>query len=298
MGMISAAVVTTCVTPPLVAALTVIARTGDVTRGALALFALALGMGIPLLAIGASAGRLMPKAGAWMVTVKSAFGLMMLAMAVWMLDRLWPGTLTLALWAVLLVLAGVFLGAFAPLATDAPTGRKVGKGLGLVAVLYGAALLIGALAGNEDPLRPLQFTAGPAGEPAARQETHFTPIKTVADLDRELATARAAGRPVMLDFYADWCVSCKEMEKYTFPHPEVRAVLGDTLLLQADVTAVDAADQALMQRFGIVGPPTIVFFGPDGTERTGQRVVGFQKAADFAAHVRAVLGGSTTVAGL
>ena len=161
MGVISAAVVTTCVTPPLVAALTVIAKTGDVARGALALFALGIGMGIPLLAIGASAGRLMPKAGAWMVSVKAAFGLMMLGMAVWMLDRLWPGTLTLALWAVLLVIGGVFLGAFAPVDGSAALSRKLGKGFGIVAVIYGAALLVGALAGSEDALRPLQFVNAP-----------------------------------------------------------------------------------------------------------------------------------------
>jgi thiol:disulfide interchange protein DsbD len=299
MGMISAAVVTTCVTPPLVAALTVIARTGDVARGSLALFALAFGMGIPLLALGASAGRLLPKAGAWMVSVKTVFGLLMLAMAVWMLDRLWPGTVTLALWAVLLVVGGVFLGAFAPVDGAAPTGRKLGKAFGIVALIYGSALLVGALAGNENPLRPLQFTtvaAGGTGETAATAPL-FTRIKTVADFERELARAGSEGRPLMLDFYADWCASCKEMEEYTFPHPDVRAELARAITLQADVTAVDSDDQALMARFGIVGPPTIVFFSPDGVEQANRRVVGFQPAAQFAAHVREAFtasGGRTT----
>ncbi len=291
MGFISAAVITTCVTPPLVAALTVIAKTGDVGRGALALFALGIGMGIPLLAIGASAGRLMPKAGAWMVSVKAAFGLLMLGMAVWMLDRLWPGTLTLALWAVLLVIGGVFLGAFAPVDGSAALSRKLGKGLGIVAVLYGAALLIGALAGNEDALRPLRFATAPAAAVATSgSEAHnlFTRIKTVADLDAAVAAAKLENRPVMLDFYADWCVSCKEMEKYTFPDPAVQAALANAITLQADVTLVDADDQALMKHFGIIGPPTIMFFTPDGREQASRRIVGFKPAAEFAAHVQAV----------
>ena len=295
MGIISAAVVTTCVTPPLVAALTVIAKTGDVARGALALFALGIGMGIPLLAIGASAGRLMPKAGAWMVSVKAAFGLMMLGMAVWMLDRLWPGTLTLALWSVLLVIGGVFLGAFAPLDSSAVLSRKIGKGFGIVAVLYGAALLVGALAGSEDALRPLQFVTAPAASGSTRgagEGKIFTRIKSVADLDRAVAGASAAGRPVLLDFYADWCVSCKEMEKYTFSDPAVQAALSNAVVLQADVTSMDADDQALMQRFGIIGPPTIVFFTADGTEQSSRRVVGFKPAAEFAAHLQAVFQGS------
>ena len=293
MGIISAAVVTTCVTPPLVAALTVIAKTGDVARGALALFALAIGMGIPLLAIGASAGRLMPRAGAWMVSVKAAFGLMMLGMAVWMLDRLWPGTLTLALWAVLLVMGGIFLGAFAPLDGSATLPRKLGKGFGIVAILYGAALLVGALAGNEDALQPLQFARAPSvtgDNPSGDTHLQFTRIKTVGDLERAVATATAEGRPVVLDFYADWCVSCKEMEKYTFPDPAVRTALTDAVVLQADVTGVDAEDQALMQRFGIIGPPTIMFFTADGMEQTSRRVVGFKPAAEFAAHLRSVFG--------
>jgi thiol:disulfide interchange protein DsbD len=191
----------------------------------------------------------------------------------------------------------VFLGAFAPVDGAAPTGRKLGKAFGIVALIYGSALLVGALAGNENPLRPLQFTtvaAGGAGETAARAPL-FRRIKTVADFERELARAGSEGRPLMLDFYADWCASCKEMEEYTFPHPDVRAELARAITLQADVTAVDGDDQALMARFGIVGPPTIVFFTPDGTEQANRRVVGFQPAAQFAAHVReAFTAGRTT----
>ena len=159
-------------------------------------------------------------------------------------------------------------------------------------------IFIGALAGSEDALRPLQFanTANVTGgvRDGASEDTAFTRVKTVADLDQALARATAAGRPVLLDFYADWCVSCKEMEKYTFPDPAVQAALANTLMLQADVTDVDADDQALMQRFGIVGPPTIVFFSADGTEQTSRRIIGFKPAAEFAAHLQAVLRGSPT----
>ena len=250
-AIISAAVVTTCVTPPLVAALTVIAKTGDVGRGALALFALGIGMGIPLLAIGASAGRLMPKAGAWMVSVKAAFGLMMLGMAVWMLDRLWPGTLTLALWAVLLVIGGVFLGAFTPLDGSAALSRKLGKGFGIVAILYGAALLDRRAGGQRGcaAATAVRERAGsgqaPRDEPA--QASYSRASRPWRTWTGAVAGATAEGRPVLLDFYADWCVSCKEMEKYTFPDTAVQAALRNALVLQADVTRVDADDQALMR---------------------------------------------------
>ncbi len=292
MGALSALVVTTCVAPPLVAALTVIAQTGDVLRGALSLFALSIGMGLPLLVIGTSAGRLLPKAGPWMVRVKGAFGFMMLGLAVWMLDRLLPDAITMVAWAVLVFMAGVFLGAFQPLAPEAGPRQQLAKGAGLLAALYGAALLTGALAGSRDPLQPLQGLRASAASAEATLE--FQRIKTVADLDRALAAAAAAGRPAMLDFYADWCTSCIEMERYTFPDAAVRAALASAVLLQADVTANDAEDQALLQRFGIFGPPTIVFFGPDGTERPGYRVVGFKNAAEFAAHARAAIAAGTS----
>ena len=291
MGMISAAVVTTCVTPPLVAALTVIARTGDLTRGALALFALAIGMGIPLLAIGASAGHLMPKTGAWMTSVKAIFGLMMLGMAVWMMDRLWSATVTLALWGVLLIAASNLLGTFDALGEKGTLARKLAKGLGIVVLLYGVVLLLGALTGSKDATQPLQFLRGTtsgitAGIDQKAGSSPFIRIKTSADLDAQLARAAAAGQPVMLDFYADWCVSCKELEKYTFPDSAVRKGLARAVTLQADVTAMDASDQALMKRFGIIGPPTIVFFSATGVEQPGLRVVGFMKAEAFAAHLR------------
>lgn len=289
MGALSALVVTTCVAPPLVAALTVIAQTGDMLRGALALFALSLGMGLPLLVVGTSAGKLLPKAGAWMIAVKGAFGFMMLGLAVWMLGRLLPDGVTMVLWAVLVFMAGVFLGAFQGLEADAAPARKLAKGLGLLAALYGAVLLVGALAGGRDPLQPLGALQAGAARPAEVQPV-FQRIKTVADLEQTLAAAGQAGKPLMLDFYADWCTSCIEMERYTFSDPAVQAALSGAILVQADVTANDAEDQALLRHFGIFGPPSIIFFGADGQERQGYRVVGFKDATAFASHVRSAIG--------
>jgi thiol:disulfide interchange protein DsbD len=290
MGALSSLIVTDCVAPPLVAALAVIGQSGDVLRGAAALFSLSLGMGAPLLLLGASAGKLLPKAGAWMDTVKSVFGLMFLGVAIWMLGRLLPGPMTLGLWGLLALYSAGFL-AIVAARNASPGARNLWRGAGVVAALYGVLLVVGALRGHDNPLRPLAGL-GDATAPAARLE--FRRIKSGADFERELAGAAAAGRPVMLDFYADWCVSCKEMEHYTFPDPGVRAALGNAVLLQADVTANDAEDQALLQHFGILGPPTIVFFDAAGRERTEYRVVGFKKAEEFREHVASAFGRSGT----
>ena len=284
MGALSALVVTTCVAPPLVAALAVIAETGDVVRGAAALFAMSMGMGIPLLVIGTSAGKLLPKAGAWMNGIKIAFGYMMLGLAIWMLERLLPGVVTMLLWAALFVAAGVSLGSMQSLSSDASNGRKFARAAGLMATVYGAALMIGGLSGQTNPLQPLKFAG------STQQAMEFKRIKTVADLEREVQQASAAGRTVMLDFYADWCVSCKEMEHYTFVDQAVQQNLGDTLLLQADVTQNDDADQALLRYFNIYGPPTIVFFDDTGNEKPEYRVVGFMSADEFARHVGLAVG--------
>ncbi len=291
MGALSALVVSTCVAPPLVATLTVIAQAGDIARGAAALFAMSIGMGIPLLVIGTSAGRLLPKAGAWMNQVKGVFGFMMLGLAIWMLERILPASVTVALWGLLVFVAATFLGAFTTLTPEATTGRKLAKSFGLIGALYGAVLLFGALGGAKDPLRPLQFSSLSGGV-EQHLELQFQRVKTIADLERAVAEATAVGRPVMLDFYADWCVSCKEMERYTFADQRVHDALNGVLLLQADVTANDAADQALLERFGIFGPPTIVFFNGNGEERPQFSVIGFMPAADFAAHVIAAIRGS------
>lgn len=287
MGALSSLIVTACVAPPLVATLTVIGQSGDMLRGGAALFALSLGMGAPLLAVGASAGKLLPKAGPWMVAVKNAFGFMMLGLAIWMLSRILPGSVTLALSGVLVFMAGVYLGGLTTLTPQAAVPQKLGKGFGLLGVFYGAVLVLGALSGSGSVWQPLAgLSVG--GQTAAVEASglDFRRVKTVQDLDAALATASARGQSAMLDFFADWCVSCIEMEHYTFTDPAVQEALSDTVLLQADVTANDDHDQALLKRFGVFGPPTILFFGPDGMQRQGFEVVGFMDAQDFAAHVR------------
>jgi thiol:disulfide interchange protein DsbD len=290
MGALSALVVTACVAPALIAALTVMAQSGDMVRGGTALFAMSLGMGAPLLAVGAAQGQLLPKAGPWMVAVKGAFGFMFLGLAVWMLSRILPGGVTLALWAVLVFMSGVFMGGLTSLGPDSSIAQRLGKGFGLLAILYGLLLFLGSLSGGTNPLKPLATVS--FGGAMAVQEKHleFQRIKTVADLDREIDAAAAAGKTAMLDFYADWCVSCIEMEEYTFTDPGVQAALANTVVLQADVTANDEQDQELLQRFGVFGPPTIIFFGTDGQQRRGYEVVGFMKAQDFTNHVNQAFG--------
>jgi thiol:disulfide interchange protein DsbD len=289
-GALTSLIVTTCVAPPLIGALTFISQTGDVARGSGALFALSIGMGSPLLAVGASAGQLLPRVGPWMNTVKAAFGVLMIGMAIWMMQRVLPGSVTLVLWSVLVFLTGVFLGAFEALPANPSGMRRLAKGFGVLACLYGALMLIGATLGGEDPLRPIPQAAvaraGAGGAMAATKPAlEFRAIETVAALDQALTEAREAHKPVMLDFTAEWCISCKEMEHNTFPNDGVIGALKPFMLLRADVTANDKDDQALLQRFHSFGPPTIAFFDAGGTERENFKLVGFVPPADFTKHV-------------
>jgi thiol:disulfide interchange protein DsbD len=293
MGALSALVVTACVAPALIAALTVIAQTNELLRGGLALFAMSMGMGAPLLAVGAAQGKFLPKSGPWMIAVKGAFGFMMLGLAIWMLGRILPGSVTMGLWATLIFIGGVFMGGLTTLNSDSGVAQKLGKGFGLLGILYGLILFLGALSGGTNPLKPLaSLSFGGVGGVSVAKEEHleFVRIKTVDDLDREIAAASAAGKTVMLDFYADWCVSCIEMEEYTFITNEVQTALSNTVPVQADVTRNDAEDKELLQRFGVFGPPTIIFFGPDGRQLEGYEVVGYMPSDEFAAHIETAFG--------
>jgi thioredoxin:protein disulfide reductase len=280
MGALSALIVTTCVAPALVGALLVISQSGQMLRGGAALFALAIGMGTPLLVVGASAGKLLPKAGPWMDLVKQVFGVLMLAVAVWMLGRIVPERLALLLWVVPALLLGWLLLA-------RTRGRSLltwsARAVGVAAALYAVALAAGAALGGTDPLAPIP------GLGARSPTLAFRAIHSLADLDREVAAAKAHDESVLVDFSADWCTSCKEMERYTFTDPQVQAALRHTVLLRADVTANNEDDQALLKHFGIFGPPTIAFYGSDGQERAGYRVVGYMKAQAFAERTRAAL---------
>ena len=283
MGFLSALIVGPCVAAPLAGALIYIGQTGDAVLGGLALFTLSLGMGAPLIAIGIGAGKLLPRAGAWMDRVKAVFGVLMLAVAVWLLERILPPSLTLALWATLLILSSVYLGALEGLPVEASGWSRLWKGLGLLLLVYGILLLVGAASGSNDPLRPLESVAGRSSQ-AAAQPAHalaFKRIRSLADLQQELAAAGSTGKPVMIDFYADWCISCKEMEKYTFGDARVQEALSGFVLLQADVTENNADDKALLKRFGLFGPPGILFFDASGKERSELSVVGFMKSAEF-----------------
>ncbi len=280
MGALSALIVTTCVGPALVGALVVISETGQLVRGGAALFAMSIGMGTPLLAVGASAGRLLPKAGPWMELVKKLFGVMMLAVAAWMLARITPERLTLLLWAVPAAALAWLL--WTQHATRSRASGFALRTVGIVAGAYGAALVAGSALGSADPLAPLRLGAH-------SHELPFRPIASLADLEREVAQAQSAGKSVLVDFSADWCTSCKEMERYTFTDATVQAALARTVLLRANVTQNNADDQALLRHFGIFGPPTIAFYGADGKERAQYRVVGYMKADAFAARSREAL---------
>lgn len=274
MGAISALIVGPCVAAPLAGALVYISQTRDVVVGGMALFALAMGMSVPLLLVGVSAGSLLPRAGAWMEAIKRFFGVLMLAMALWMVSPVIPGRVQMAGWSLLLI-------AYAGYQLFVHKGGFPSKALACVFAVLGSVQLLGLSTGGTDVFAPLSHLYG--------EQTHavkFLRIRTNAELEQALAQSK--GKTPMLDFYADWCVSCKEMEKLTFSQPEVRAKLEKMLLLQVDVTANNADDKALLKRFNLFGPPGIIFFDESGKEIPGSRVIGYQNAEKFTQSLKRV----------
>ncbi len=285
MGILSAAIVSPCVAAPLAGALLYISQTRDAVLGGIALLAMSIGMGVPLILVGVFEGTFLPKSGHWMRSVKHFFGVLLLAMAIWIMAPVLPSAAQMLAWAALLVGSAMALHAIDPLPPAAGTATRLWKGVGFLALLAGAALALGALAGSRDMLRPLAGVFA-GGERGAR-EAHFTRVRNLAELDARL---EAAGKPVMLDFYADWCVSCKEMEAFTFTDGRVKAKLEGMVLLQADVTANSAEDKALLKRFRLFGPPGIIFFDRRGREIQGLRVIGYQPADQFLVTLNRVAG--------
>ncbi|WP_321789199.1 protein-disulfide reductase DsbD [Paraburkholderia sp. J94] len=302
MGALSALVVGACMTAPLFAVLAFIAHTGNAVLGGAALFAMGIGLGVPLMILGLGAGTLLPRAGTWMDGVKVFFGVVLLAAALWIVWPVLGATAQMLLAALWLLLAAAALGLFTPNAGATNVWRRLGRGLGAAFAIWAATLIVGLAAGSVDPLRPLAVLAarsGGAGEAVAGAQPGastngadalaFAPVRSSAQLD---AALKSAGKPAMLDFYADWCVSCKEMEKFTFSDARVQARLAQLGLLRADVTANSPDDQALLKRFGLFGPPGIIFFDAQGNEVL--RVVGYENADKFLARLDRVVPAANT----
>ena len=288
MGALSALVVSPCVSAPLAGALIYISTTNDAVLGGAALLALGLGMGVPLLVIGTSGGHLLPKAGAWMNAVRALFGVLLLAVAIWLLERVLPPPLSLVLWAALLIGCAAFLGGL-DMAPKQGWGR-LWKALGFAGAVYGVLLLVGAAGGAGDPLRPLR-NFGAAEGPGAEAGLQWRAVRNLNEVRAQILAANGAGRMALLDFYADWCISCKIMERSVFPVPKVAERLSQFHLLRADVTANSAEDKALLNAFNLFGPPGLVFFGRNGEELTGLRVQGEVGADALAQHLDAALRG-------
>ncbi len=280
MGALSSLIVGPCVAAPLVGALVYIGQTGDVVFGGGALFMMGMGMGVPLLIMGASAGKFLPKAGAWLNATNAVFGVLMLGVAVWMLSRILPPSVTMLLWSFLLILPSIYLNAIDPLPEHSSGWRKFWKGLGITMLAYGLLLLIGFSVGNSNPLKPLQgfgITTAKANE----EGIQFERVASLVQLEARIEQASANNQPVMLDFYADWCISCKEMEAYTFTDPSVKQSLSGFVLLQADVTKNSDDDKALLAKFNLIGPPAILFFKDSKQDNQALRVIGYQDAKTF-----------------
>lgn len=283
MGLLSGLIVGPCLAPPLAGALIFIGQQGDPILGASALFALSMGMGIPLLAIGTSAGSLLPKAGAWMDNIKAVFGVLMIGLAIWLLERIIPGWVALLLWGSLLIISAVYLGALNALSMVSTGWEKLLKGFGLILLVYGSLLIVGSASGSHNIWQPLTgLTASSSTTGHTEEGIKFIQINNLAELEQQFAQST---QPIMLDLYADWCADCKTMEVTTFKDPAVIAALAHTTTLQLDMTENNDGHKALLKQFSIFGPPTILFFDPQGNEYKQYRLIGGLDAEDFSQHL-------------
>lgn len=281
MGILSTLIVGPCVAAPLAGVLIYIGQTGDAVLGGLALFSLGIGMGIPLLIIGVSAGKLLPKAGHWMDPIKYFFGVMLLAVAIWLVERILPASIILVLWSGLLIVSAIYLKAVERLPENANGWHKLSKGLGAILLIYGIILMVGAASGGSNPLKPLANFSTNQKYTVQQHPLSFKKIKNTADLNSALQLAAQNKQFAMLDFYADWCVSCKEMEAFTFTDSSVQGALKNVMLLQADVTQNDNEDRLLLNKFSLIGPPAILFFDTNSAELKQNRVIGYMGPDDF-----------------
>jgi thiol:disulfide interchange protein DsbD len=284
MGFLSALIVGPCVAPPLAGALVYIGQTGDAFLGGAALFVLSIGMGIPLLLIGIGAGKFMPHPGHWMQNVSKVFGVIMLGIAIFMLSRIISGTIVMYLWAVLLIISSIYLGALEPL--KARSWDALLKGIGVIILVYGLMLFYGAVQGVEDPLEPLPTYSYQANQNSVENSLKFKKINSISELNAVLEQSQ--GKRVMLDFYADWCSSCKELEHTTFKNSDVIVALKDYVLIQADVTKNGDEEKALSKYFGIFGPPAIIFFNENGEKIEAANLIGYKDAEEFLTHIQTI----------
>jgi len=290
-GALSALIVSPCVSAPLAGSLLYISTTQDAVIGGIALLALGLGMGVPLILVAVGGRKLLPTTGHWMTTVKHFYGVMLIAVAIWLIERLVPGWIGLTLWGILIAISGVQLGAFDAAKAGWERSRK---GLGLIFFAYGLALLAGAMAGANDPLAPLDpfvakvAFAGAPGNSAGYNSSHadFIRVEAPSDIETLLLQAQQQGRPVVLDFYADWCISCKVMERNVFSDAEVIRSLEPFTLLQIDLTDNTKVQQAMLDKLGLFGPPAILFFNRNGEEVSQQRVLGEMNKNQFLDHIK------------
>ncbi len=289
MGFLSALIVGPCVAPPLAGALMYIGQTGDAALGGLALFVMSLGMGAPLLLIGIGAGKFMPRPGGWMSNVSKVFGVMMLGIAIWMLDRILPATLSMTLWAILLTVSAIYLGAFEALEQNKKSWNALLKGFGIFIFIIGASLLLGVLSGATNPLNPFEKFLSQTTvvtNSVQKKENNFIKIHSITKLDDIIKQNR--GKKIMLDFYADWCTSCKELEHNTFSDSEVKKELSDYILIQADITKNTEDEKALSKKFDIFGPPAIIFFDNQGNNIESKKLVGYKNAEEFLQHLKSI----------